>query len=132
MSEPVIIIHPGSGSKKKNWPLENFLAVGEHLRQRGKPFAWVLGPAEQRLQLPPGGRVLPPTSLVNLASELARAALYIGNDSGITHLAAAAGCPTVAVFGSTDPRIWRPLGDNATVVYRKPWPTVQDILAALP
>jgi len=47
---------------------------------------------------------------------LAEAALYIGNDSGLTHLAAATGCPTIALFGASDPAVWRPLGDHVRVI----------------
>ena len=54
--------------------------------------------------------------LYQLACWLARARIYIGNDSGITHLAAAAGAPVVALFGPTDPRVWAPRGERVRIV----------------
>ena len=51
-----------------------------------------------------------------VASVLSRATCYVGNDSGVSHLAAACGAPTVAVFGPTDPAVWMPLGRKTTVV----------------
>jgi ADP-heptose:LPS heptosyltransferase len=55
-------------------------------------------------------------NLYELACWLATARVYIGNDSGITHLAAAVGTPVVAIFGPTDPAVWAPRGDRARVV----------------
>jgi ADP-heptose:LPS heptosyltransferase len=54
--------------------------------------------------------------LYELACWLAGASLYVGNDSGITHLAAAAGAPVVALFGPTDPAVWAPRGPRVRVV----------------
>jgi ADP-heptose:LPS heptosyltransferase len=51
-----------------------------------------------------------------LAALLARAGAYVGNDSGVTHLAAASGAPTIALFGPTDPRVWAPLGPRVEVI----------------
>ena len=55
------------------------------------------------------------------------ARLYIGNDSGIAHLAAAVGTPVIAIFLASDPRVWAPRGLNVTVLER---PSVDDVLAA--
>ena len=55
-------------------------------------------------------------NLYELAKWLASARLYIGNDSGITHLAAAVGTPVVAIFGPTDPAVWAPRGERVAVV----------------
>ncbi|HNT87980.1 MAG TPA: glycosyltransferase family 9 protein, partial [Candidatus Hydrogenedentes bacterium] len=63
-----------------------------------------------------------------IAGILAGARLYIGNDSGITHLAAAVGCPTVAVFGPTDPTVWAPRGARVHVVAGDPWPDAEAVL----
>ncbi|HSW50494.1 MAG TPA: glycosyltransferase family 9 protein, partial [Bryobacteraceae bacterium] len=54
--------------------------------------------------------------LHELACRLAQARLYIGNDSGITHLAAASGVPVLALFGPTDPAVWAPRGPNVRVI----------------
>ena len=101
------VIHPFSGSSRKNWPLEQFHALAEKLPF---PVQWSAGPQEQ---LDIAVRF---DNLYELARWLATARLYIGNDSGITHLAAAVGVPLVAIFGPTDPVIWAPRGKNVTVV----------------
>lgn len=111
-----VVIHPGSGSPRKNWPLENFRRVAEGLERAGRRVTWSLGPAEEGFVMRPGESLLPRMSLVALGRRLAGARLYIGNDSGITHLAAVVGCPTVAVFGATDPKVWAPRGPRVTVV----------------
>lgn len=126
-----VVIQPGSGSRRKNWPLVRFVSLAHALERSGRSIAWCLGPAEGGIALPNGARRLDSESLVELARVLAGSRLYIGNDSGITHLAAAVGCRTIAIFGPTDPRIWAPLGDNVTVVRGNPWPTVEEVLAAI-
>jgi ADP-heptose:LPS heptosyltransferase len=73
-------------------------------------------------------------SVPHLAAVLAESRGYFGNDSGVSHLAAALGVPTVAVFGPTDPAVWAPLGPEVSVVAPRgdaPWPTVDDVLIAL-
>jgi heptosyltransferase III len=67
-------------------------------------------------------------NLFDLARWLAGAALYIGNDSGITHLAAAVGIPVIALFGPTSPDIWAPRGPNVTVLRE---PTPQEVMTAV-
>jgi len=122
-----VVIQPGSGGPHKNWPLDNFRAVADELTRRGRRVVWCTGPAEDQMQgLSPS---LPPMSLASLGKTLARARLYIGNDSGITHLAAAAGCPTLAIFGPTDPAVWAPRGENVSVIQGKDgFPTAQEVL----
>ena len=95
------VIHPFSGSARKNWPLGQFEALAAQL---GLPVAWLAGPEEP---LPRARRF---EDLGALARWIAGAALYVGNDSGITHLAAACGVPVVALFGPTDPAVWAPRG----------------------
>jgi ADP-heptose:LPS heptosyltransferase len=58
-------------------------------------------------------------NLADLAVWIAGARLYIGNDSGITHLAAAAGVPVIAIFGPSSPKTWAPRGENVTVLHAK-------------
>ena len=110
LAEATIAIHPGSGSSRKNWPLAAFVEVAECLESDGERAAWVVGPAEGGLVLPPGARAWRDPNLHALAGSLARCRLYLGNDSGVTHLAAACGCPTVVLFGASDPRVWLPRG----------------------
>jgi hypothetical protein len=104
------IIHPFSGSPRKNWPLEKYRALAARL-ERVMPVRWCAGDDDP--PLPDSVRI---ADLYELACWLAGARLYIGNDSGITHLAAAAGAPVLAVFGPTDPVIWGPRGPNVRIV----------------
>jgi heptosyltransferase III len=98
VARETIIIHPFSGSAKKNWPLTSYVALAAQLPL---PVEW----AQDRFD-----------SLLDLAEWLTGARLYIGNDSGITHLAAAVGIPTVAIFGPTDPHVWAPRGQHVGVL----------------
>jgi heptosyltransferase-3 len=102
-------IHPFSGNPRKNWPLEKFRRVARGL-ERSMPVRWCAGPEDPPLD----GAVLI-HDLYELACWLASARLYIGNDSGITHLAAAVGTPVLALFGPTDPGVWAPRGPNVRV-----------------
>ncbi len=126
-----VIIHPGSGGCDKSWPLAQFEAVVDALVRQGRSVTWCLGPAEEAVAVPPGTALLRLDSLVDLAQELAAARLYLGNDSGITHLAAAVGCRTVVIFGPTNPRVWAPLGEHVTVVQGFPWPEAAAVLAQI-
>ena len=101
------VIHPFSGSARKNWPLGRFRELAGRL---AVPVQWCAGPEEQ---LDDAVRI---ADLYELACWLARAKIYIGNDSGITHLAAAAGVRVAAIFGSTDPAVWAPRGDRVRVI----------------
>ena len=109
-------LHPGSGDRRKNWPLEKFHALAEKLRKAGLTVQWVLGPAEEDAALPPGERTWRNADLSDLAAALSACRLFVGNDSGVSHLAAACGCPTVALFGATDAGVWAPRGPFVRVV----------------
>jgi ADP-heptose:LPS heptosyltransferase len=130
-------IHPGSGSTKKNWAMERFGEVARRLREKtGRSVAWLLGPAEvERGTVPPapkGEAVLADLALETVAGILALADGYVGNDSGVTQLAAAVrgaegrATPTVALFGPTDVRVWAPRGRHVRVV-RSPDGTMESI-----
>ena len=129
---PDVILHPGSGGQRKNWALDRFITLAAALEARGRQVHWLLGPAEEGLSLPTQAAVLNAGSLLALAARLQQAALYIGNDSGISHLAGSVGCPVVAVFGPTDPRVWRPLGPRVRVVRTSAtaWPETGEVLEA--
>ena len=124
-----VLVHPGSGGRHKNWPMMNFIKLEMELAKRARRVTWCLGPAEERFRVPAGARCVRPVSLSDAARELAAARVYVGNDSGITHLAAAVGCSTMALFGPTDPAVWAPRGGNVTVLRGEPWPEVEDVLA---
>ena len=101
-------IHPFSGSPRKNWPLERFHELAGRLSM---PVRWCAGPDDPTLP-----DAVPFENLYDLARWLASAEVYIGNDSGITHLAAAVGTAVVAIFGPTDPAIWAPRGRHVEIV----------------
>lgn len=112
-----LLIHPGAGALWKRWPAERFAAVAQWAREQGRQVALVQGPADASAvaavqeclgtSLP----VIRETSLRRLAAIMAASSHFVGNDSGVTHLAAMAGVPTVAIFGPTDPVSWAPLGE---------------------
>ncbi len=110
--EDFAVIHPFSGSARKNWPLNRFRELAARL---ALPVRWSAGPEEP---LPPElmSDAVRFENLYELACWLASARVYVGNDSGITHLAAAVGTPVVAVFGPTDPVVWAPRGERVRVV----------------
>lgn len=107
--EDFVAIHPFSGSARKNWPLENFRQLAGELA-RATPVYWCRG-----AQDPPLPGAVEIADLYELACWLAKANLYIGNDSGVTHLAAAVGTPVLALFGPTDPSVWAPRGAQVEV-----------------
>jgi heptosyltransferase III len=109
-SNRLILIHPFSGSAKKNWHLENFTLLQRWLETTGRSVQFIVAP-HQRI---PGARVV--EDLSELAALLAGASLYIGNDTGITHLAAASGANTLAIFGPTNPAVWAPRGERVQVL----------------
>ena len=113
-----MILHPGSGSPKKNHPPQFWLDFATRLSgSHPFPLILLLGPAEEallpffehRLQAP-GREILFCPERAALLSVLSQAALYAGQDSGITHIAAMIGAPTLALFRSTSIVRWRPLG----------------------
>ncbi|MEP6962262.1 MAG: glycosyltransferase family 9 protein [Acidobacteriota bacterium] len=113
------VIHPFASSAAKRWPIENFQAVAARL---GMPVRWLAGPEEV---LDGAERI---DDLYELGCWLARARVYIGNDSGISHLAAAAGVPTAALFLSTDPGVWAPRGGHVRVLRQ---PSVDEVVAVV-
>jgi len=171
----VVVIHPGSGSVRKNWPLERFEQIARRIRaETGRGVIWLAGPAEvERGTLPrwaagegpaegpapaedargrlpavrrtpcpkppagatqdngrpprvareePGERLAADLTLPEVAALCALADAYLGNDSGITHIAAAVRTPdaaataVLALFGPTDPAVWAPRGPHVEVV----------------
>ncbi|MBN1576149.1 MAG: glycosyltransferase family 9 protein [Chitinispirillaceae bacterium] len=119
-SVPVVAIHPGSGSAMKNWPMPGFLAVAEQLRSDGCAVLWFKGTAEKEIVYPAGDGLAAGYPLTECVHILSRCAVFLGNDSGMTHLAAAAGCPTIALFGPSDPAIWGPRGTGPVRIIRHP------------
>lgn len=111
-----IILHPGSGSMRKNWPAPNFIELFAMLKTAGMSPEILLGPAEHNLSeiftrsLPVGTKILTPAGLLDIISILKQSEGFIGNDSGISHLSAFWGIPTVVIFGPSNPKRWKPFG----------------------
>ncbi len=121
----LIAIHPGSGSEAKNWPLDRFVELAVTLLgvERRTCLLIVGGEADEecvaRLAdcLPPERIVLAmKRPLPELASALQNCALFIGHDSGVSHLAAAVGAPCLLLFGPTDPAVWAPANPQVRVL----------------
>lgn len=108
-----VLLHPGSGSGAKNWPLVKFSQLAEELSRRQVATTWVLGPREEDLPFEPSVRN---PDLETLARILAQGRLLVGNDSGVSHLAAAVGTSVVALFGPSDPAVWAPRGTGQVTV----------------
>jgi heptosyltransferase-3 len=122
---PIVVVHPGSGSPRKNWPLDAWLELLHSLPAFIPGFQILLVSGEsdtQRTQsllaaLPPDAvGVLKDLPLTTLGAIFSRASLFIGHDSGISHLAAASECPCVLLFGPTDPEIWAPANPRVRIV----------------
>lgn len=117
-----VIVHPGSGSVQKNWPAERFVEAAGRLRAAGCDLCFLLGEADDalaprvRAAAPARGPVIEGLELIEAAGVLAHARAYVGNDSGMTHLAAALGAPTLALFGPTDPAVWGPRGRRVAIL----------------
>ena len=122
---PVIAIHPGSGSPRKNWPVEHWITLGRWIFSR-QPDARLLlvggeadGAQVSALSEAFRGRlayVARDLELPKLAAFLERCALFLGHDSGISHLAAAVGTRCLLLFGPTDPAIWAPANPAVKVI----------------
>ncbi len=106
-----VCLHAGSGGRHKCWPVEHYAALAAALAADGVPVVALEGPVERErgVALCAEDRVAP-EGVVALAQLLLGARAFVGNDAGPTHLAAALGVPTVAIFGPTDPRVWAPPG----------------------
>ncbi|MGA2069764.1 MAG: glycosyltransferase family 9 protein [Sedimentisphaerales bacterium] len=118
-----VVIHPGSGGAHKCWHLDNFLSVARVLAKEGVEVVFLFGPAEVErfsepaiAQIRAAGKLLTNLSLAEVLGVLGCSRGYIGNDSGITHLAAAVGIKTVAVFGPSDPAVYAPIGPAVTIL----------------
>ncbi|MBQ7251911.1 MAG: glycosyltransferase family 9 protein [Kiritimatiellae bacterium] len=113
---PLVLVSPGSGWSGKNWPIGRFREVAAWLEgERGAQVAWIGSAGEAALAGDgplPGKNWFGRFSIPGLAAVMERAALWVGNDSGPMHLAAAVGCPTVSLWGPTEPGKWAPRGEK--------------------
>jgi heptosyltransferase-2 len=134
LQQPIVAIHPGSGSKEKNWPLENWIALfsgtgglpdakGKHGRPGKSPSLVVISGEADKLQTEQlerewkdrEVRFAKNLPLPHLATVLERS-IFIGHDSGISHVAAAAGANCILLFGATNPDVWAPKNKNVKVL----------------
>jgi heptosyltransferase-3 len=124
-ARPIVALHPGSGSEKKNWPLERWIDIGNYFlgsRSFAGSIVVVAGEADEDQvkhlkSIWENSRVVFAKNLPlpHLAAVLEHAT-FLGHDSGISHLAAAAGAKCTLLFGPTDPAIWAPQGENVKVI----------------
>lgn len=126
-TRPVVAIHPGSGGRAKCWSRAAFADVARTLQADGCTPLFIVGPVEldtwssRELTMIrdefPLLTAPPPEELVAVLSGVS---VYVGNDGGVTHVAALLGTPTVVLFGPTDPRVWRPLGPRVVTLQGSP------------
>jgi len=135
-----VLIHPGSGSDAKCWPVERFGQLARRLISAGRPVRFVIGevemerwPVEQVRELAQIAPVSQPRTCLALHDELLRAGAFVGNDSGPGHLAGAMGVPSVILFGPTDPVVWGPLGPCVRALRADPLTSldIDQVLAAI-
>jgi ADP-heptose:LPS heptosyltransferase len=122
-----VVIHPGSGSAGKCWPIENFASLAERLVGEGRRVKFVVGEVE--IERWPEGNfkrlesvapVVMPGTYLELLDLIAGAEVFVGNDSGPGHLAGIVGVRSVILFGPSDPGVWKPLGPRVTALRRQP------------
>lgn len=122
---PFVTIHPGGRWWFKQWPLERFAALADILwEQHGLETVFLGGKKEREelKQIQCHGRrpfvTADGLTLLQMTALIQRSQLFVGNDNGPMHIAAAVGVPVVALFGSSDPKVWGPLGKGHTILYR--------------
>jgi heptosyltransferase III len=122
-----VVVHPGSGAREKCWPSERFVKVIEKLKRKKREVRVLIGEVEHErfteqqivsLEKAAGAPLRRPATYVELFNELRTASLFIGNDSGPSHLAGVMGLPTVTLFGQTNPIVWKPMGPRVRVLHR--------------
>ncbi len=131
---PLYILHPGAGNKEKRWPAERFLDLGLRLVATGDLLI-AEGPAEPGIGRALSRAIGDKTYLADnlplpqLAGAISYGRAFVGNDSGIAHLAAGLQIPTVVLFGPTRPEHWAPLGKHVSVLQcvSVPRTSMQDI-----
>ena len=119
-----LALHPGSGSESKNWPEQNWRELAAHLLDHSPLNLLLIGGEAEGDRLQRLGNGMPSDRLEiaqhiplpELAPRLAKCAGYVGHDTGMTHLAAALGLPTLVLWGPSNETVWRPLGEKVRVL----------------
>ncbi|MEA2624547.1 MAG: heptosyltransferase [Candidatus Binatota bacterium] len=123
--EPMLlVVHPGSGGSHKRWSRSGFAAAAREWTEKGGTSTVLLGPAEsdeKHWWQSQSVSVVDTPPIIDLVRILSGAGLYLGNDSGVTHLAAVSGSPGIALFGPTDARLWKPLSSRLRALPIEPW-----------
>jgi heptosyltransferase III len=112
---PIAILHAVAATTDKTWPAEKFLAIAEHLTQTGVEPVFIGGPGDD-LSSFARYRTIAGAPLSEMKNLMSGASLFVGNDSGPAHMAAAFGLPVVVIFGPSDPQIWAPWRTTNEVV----------------
>lgn len=120
-----IMIHPAARYWFKAWPPDRFAALGDAFHERGFQVALVGTPDERSIGTEilqaatrPMISLIGNTRLLELAALMTRCRLFIGNDAGPMHVAAAVGCPVVAMFGPSNPAVWAPRGKHVKTIHK--------------
>ncbi|MEX0830204.1 MAG: putative lipopolysaccharide heptosyltransferase III [Nitrospirales bacterium] len=123
--QPFVLLHPTARYTFKAWPLERFAAVADWVSERGIRVALIgsqrerpIGQQLVNLTKHKPINLMGRTRLSQLTALMNRSLLFIGNDGGPMHMAAAVGCPVLGLFGPTDPAVWGPRGLNVAVIYK--------------
>ena len=119
------VLHPGARYWFKAWPTERFAAIGDALINQGFQVV-IVGDTGERILVDEITKLtqqkfislVSKTSVRELAALLKQCNLFIGNDAGPMHIAAAVGCPVVGLFGPTDPAVWGPYGNMCRTIYK--------------
>ena len=133
----LMALHPGSGGRMKCWPLERYFDVIERIQAAANVFVVMFtGEAEDEVTRKSVDAFTRTSrnrfhatnlDLLTGASLLTLSRLYIGNDSGFSHLAGLIGCPSVVLYGPTDPGIWKPLGPYVNILSTKSFGPISEI-----
>ena len=122
---PLVLLHPPARYVNKAWPVERFAALADWLADQGAVVALIghqsemlIGQQIANLTKSKPRNVMGQTGLRQLAAVMERSALFIGNDGGPMHMAAAVGCPVLGLFGPSDPHVWGPRGGKVSVIYK--------------
>ncbi len=125
---PFALIHPGAAFATKRWAVEKFAQVADQLSERRLTVVMIVSPQDTKLlksivsQASRRIVTLDDVSLPEITALSSRARLFIGNDSGVAHIAAAAGAPCVVIFGSSNVAHWRPWTTTPSEIVREELP----------